>query len=193
MAGINLESEKAMSPQIVNLQHLAMSQAYDFTQYGPVHHGDVLLVSDGVAVLDRAWPVMVSGTSDTFHRLADGATWSEYLAELPADKAARLAAGLELAALPADQLAARAVTIAELDELDPDEPAGPSPDQLAAVAAYAARHGRTWRAALATAWSTGRDAAEPDGHLLRQVRNSHGPAWLATVTLAELATAGAAA
>jgi hypothetical protein len=69
----------------------------------------------------------------------------------------------------------------------------PSPDQLAAVAAYAARHGRTWRASLATAWSTGRDAAELDGHLLRQVRNSHGPAWLATVTLAELATAGAAA
>ena len=69
----------------------------------------------------------------------------------------------------------------------------PSPDQLAAVAAYAARHGRTWRAALATAWSTGRDAAEPGGHLLRQVRNTYGPAWLATVTLAELAATRCAA
>jgi hypothetical protein len=176
------------------MRSLAMGQAYDFTQYGPVHHGDVLLVSDGVAVLDRAWPVMVSGRSDVFHRLADGATWSEYLAELSADKAARLAAGLELAALPADQLAARAVTVAELDELDElDEPAGPSPDQLSAVAAYAARHGRAWRAALATAWLTGRDTAEPDGHLLRQVRNTYGPTWLATVTLADLAAARGAA
>jgi len=63
----------------------------------------------------------------------------------------------------------------------------PSPDQLAAVAAYAARHGRTWRADLAAAWWTGRDAAEPAGHLLRQVRNTYGPSWLATVILADLA------
>jgi len=103
-----------MHPQVIDLQSLAMDQAYDFTQYGPVHHGDVLLVSDGVAVLDRAWPVMVSGRSDVFHRLADGVTWAEYLAELATDKAARLAAGLELAELPADVLAARAVDFADL-------------------------------------------------------------------------------
>ncbi len=65
--------------------------------------------------------------------------------------------------------------------------AGPSPDQLAAVAAFAARHGRTWRADLAAAWLNGSDAREPDGHLLRQVRNQHGPAWLRRVTLADLA------
>lgn len=104
-----------MHPQVINLQSLAMGQAYDFTQYGPVHHGDVLLVSDGVAVLDRAWPVMVSGHSDVFHCLADGVTWAEYLAaDKAADKAARLAAGLELAELPADVLAARAVDFADL-------------------------------------------------------------------------------
>jgi hypothetical protein len=68
----------------------------------------------------------------------------------------------------------------------------PSPEQLAAVAAYAARHGRTWRADLGAAWSTGRDTREPDGHLLRQVRNTCGPAWLATVTPADLAARGAA-
>lgn len=111
-----------MHPQIINLQSLAMGQAYDFTQYGPVHHGDVLLVSDGVAVLDRAWPVMVSGRSDVFHRLADGVTWAEYLADLAADRsadlAADLAAGLELAALPADVLAARAVDFADLADAD---------------------------------------------------------------------------
>ena len=112
--GETSESEKAMQTKIIDLRSLAMGEAYDFTQYGPVHHGDVLLVSDGVAVLDRAWPVMVSGRSDVFHRLADGATWAEYLAELATDKAARLAAGLELAALPADALAARAADLAEL-------------------------------------------------------------------------------
>jgi hypothetical protein len=69
----------------------------------------------------------------------------------------------------------------------------PSPEQLAAVAAYAARHGRTWRADLAAAWLTGRDAREPDGHLLRQVRNTCGPAWLAAVTLADLAATRCAA
>jgi hypothetical protein len=109
-----------MHPQVIDLQSLAMGQAYDFTQYGPVHHGDVLLVSDGVAVLDRAWPVMVSGRSDVFHRLADGVTWAEYLADLATDKAARLAAGLELADLPADVLAARAVDFAELPDADAD-------------------------------------------------------------------------
>jgi hypothetical protein len=61
----------------------------------------------------------------------------------------------------------------------------PSAEQLAAVAAFAGRHGRDWRYALADAWSTGRDTREPDGHLLRQVRNICGPAWLATVTPAD--------
>ena len=64
--------------------------------------------------------------------------------------------------------------------------AGPTADQLAAVAAFATRYGRTWRADLAAAWLNGRDAAEPDGHLLRQVRNRFGPAWLRDVTRADL-------
>jgi hypothetical protein len=63
---------------------------------------------------------------------------------------------------------------------------GPTADQLAAVAAFATRYGRTWRADLAAAWLNGRDAAEPDGHLLRQVRNRFGPAWLRDVTRADL-------
>jgi YD repeat-containing protein len=64
--------------------------------------------------------------------------------------------------------------------------AGPTADQVAAVAAFATRHGRSWRAELAAAWLSGRDANEPDGHLLRQVRNRFGPRWLRDVTLAEL-------
>ncbi len=80
----------------------------------------------------------------------------------------------------------RADAVATADRMLADL-AGPSPDQLAAVAAFAARHGRTWRADLAAAWLSGADAREPDGHLLRQVRNRFGPAWLRRVTVADLA------
>ena len=64
--------------------------------------------------------------------------------------------------------------------------ARPTADQVAAVAAFATRHGRTWRAELLAAWLNGRDAAEPDGHLLRQVRDRLGPVWLRDVTRADL-------
>lgn len=53
-----------------------------------------------------------------------------------------------------------------------------TPDQEAAVVAFAARHGRFWKRDLNTAWWTGTDANEPNGHLLRQVRNRLGPRWL---------------
>lgn len=86
-----------MQPKIIDLRDLDMGRAYDFTQGDQVQHGDVLLVSDGVAIMDRAWPVMVAGRSDVFHTLVEGVIWADYVATLPADKAARLAAGLELA------------------------------------------------------------------------------------------------
>lgn len=35
-----------------------------------------------------------------------------------------------------------------------------------------------WRDALSSAWSAGWDDQEPDGHLLRQLRNNFGPQWL---------------
>lgn len=59
----------------------------------------------------------------------------------------------------------------------------PNPEQLEAVKAFAARHGRDWRDALALAWMTGSDANQPAGHLLRQVRNTCGPRWLATASI----------
>jgi hypothetical protein len=98
-----------MHPQVFDLRSLAMGDAYDFTQWGPVSHGDVMLVSDGVAVMYRAWPVMVSGSSTVFHSVSRGSTWSDMLAELRYGDAHCLAAGLELAVLPVDVLAARAV------------------------------------------------------------------------------------
>lgn len=59
----------------------------------------------------------------------------------------------------------------------------PTAEQLEAVRAFAARHGSDWREALAQAWWTGRDASQPGGHLLRQVRNTCGPSWLATAKI----------
>ena len=64
--------------------------------------------------------------------------------------------------------------------------AGPRPDQVAAVAAFARLHGPDWKDALSQAWWDGSDCREPDGHLLRQVRNQYGPAWLESVEVGSL-------
>lgn len=62
----------------------------------------------------------------------------------------------------------------------------PNPEQLAAVVAYAERHGAQWKNKLHMAWLTGNDTSEPQGALLRQVRNQYGPKWLTKVTEEEL-------
>lgn len=59
-----------------------------------------------------------------------------------------------------------------------ETPMKPNEEQLAALRAFASRHGRYWKQALMQAWLNGKDANEPNGHLLRQVRNELGPAWL---------------
>jgi len=59
----------------------------------------------------------------------------------------------------------------------------PNAEQLEAVKAFATKHGRTWKDKLLTAWMNGADAREPNGHLLRQVRNTLGPRWLDKVNL----------
>lgn len=59
----------------------------------------------------------------------------------------------------------------------------PTPDQLEALRAYKAKHGAHWKSALNSAWQVGSDVREPNGHLLRQVRNQLGPSWLKTATV----------
>lgn len=56
----------------------------------------------------------------------------------------------------------------------------PSPEQLQALQAFADKKGRSWKQALSDAWMNGSDDREPNGHLLRQLRNQFGPSWLAT-------------
>lgn len=51
-------------------------------------------------------------------------------------------------------------------------------EQFAALQHYANRHGRCWKSQLLRDWATGRDAEQSDGSLLRQIRNTLGPAWL---------------
>jgi len=48
-----------------------------------------------------------------------------------------------------------------------------SAEQMQALRAYAARHGRSWKAKLAKQW-----ASSSAGPVLQTVRNQHGPAWL---------------
>ena len=49
----------------------------------------------------------------------------------------------------------------------------PTPEQLAALVAYARENGRTWKSRLNHDWSTGQSTGA-----LQQVRNSFGPSWL---------------
>lgn len=56
---------------------------------------------------------------------------------------------------------------------------GPNPEQMEAILAFKERHGRFWKTKLGDMWLDGRDASQPGGHLLRQVRNTFGPQWLA--------------
>ena len=60
-----------------------------------------------------------------------------------------------------------------------------TPAQAAAITEFAAQHGRRWKAVLNNAWTSGRDERMPNGALLRQIRNNHGPTWLARLTLKE--------
>lgn len=53
-----------------------------------------------------------------------------------------------------------------------------TPDQLAAIVAYAAYHGRTWKESLRADWMT----AHTSGHL-QTLRNTHGPSWLTSFKL----------
>lgn len=50
--------------------------------------------------------------------------------------------------------------------------------QRAALAAYAAIHGRRWKFALNQDWMNARSTGE-----LHVLRNSHGPSWLAAYKL----------
>ncbi len=52
------------------------------------------------------------------------------------------------------------------------------PEQRAALIAFRDKYGRTWKTELNDRWLNGKDASEPNGHLLRQIRNRQGPTWL---------------
>lgn len=56
-----------------------------------------------------------------------------------------------------------------------------TPEQEAALQAYAARHGRCWKSVLNHVWMGG--APHDDGGILRGLRNSHGPTWLQSYRL----------
>jgi hypothetical protein len=112
--GETLESEKDMQTKIFDLRDLDMVSAYDWSQYGPVKHGDVMLVADGVAVMCEAWPCMVAGDSDVFHRPADGVTWERFALDCPRPGMAdRLLAGVAVARRPVADL----VAVAELADV----------------------------------------------------------------------------
>lgn len=63
-----------------------------------------------------------------------------------------------------------------------------TPEQAKALERFADAHGRTWKSKLRTMWMNGRDALQPDGAYLRQVRNSQPPSFLDSYRLPAAAT-----
>lgn len=61
----------------------------------------------------------------------------------------------------------------------------PTHEHVAALQRFADRRGRYWKATLRCMWFNGRDIDEPDGALLRQIRNQLGPEWLEDFKLPE--------
>jgi len=75
-----------------DLTSLTMGEAYDETQINPhIEDGDVLIVTDGLAVMMKAWPTMVDGHSVMFHRLADDWTFDDVFASEGDDYRAQVA------------------------------------------------------------------------------------------------------
>lgn len=58
-----------------------------------------------------------------------------------------------------------------------------TPEQRQRLQQFAFVHGKTWKKTLNDMWWDGSDAYQHDGHLLRQIRNQHGPQWLEGVRL----------
>src|SRR5690349_4719146 len=59
-----------------------------------------------------------------------------------------------------------------------------TPEQAAAIRAYAAQHGRTWKDQLLSDWMrAGSRTYRGEWCYLQQVRNQKGPSWLRSMTL----------
>lgn len=54
----------------------------------------------------------------------------------------------------------------------------PTPEQIAAIEAFAARHGRFWKRELIAGWWSVNYPCGAESALLQQVRNNFGPTWL---------------
>lgn len=56
-------------------------------------------------------------------------------------------------------------------------------EQQAALLSFKEKYGRNWKSKLADKWFTGSDDKEPNGHLLRQIRNQKGASWLGNLDI----------
>ena len=103
-----------METRIINMKKLSMGEAYDFTQYSGVKNGDILIVKDGIAIMYRAWPVMIIGESDVFHMVESDSTFQDIIDSTKPESQAALQAALKLTNLPIDQLESSAIDFIEL-------------------------------------------------------------------------------
>lgn len=119
-------TQNTTSPQarplfkVHDLTALSMSSAYDETQTAEhIKPGDLLVVQDGIAILDAAWPVMIVGESKHFHHLnVESTTWEEraangidYLAQVKLAKSKSKVELVLLAAMMKDDVQTKKVSV----------------------------------------------------------------------------------
>ena len=74
--------------QVHDLSGMSGRELYDETQTNDaIHDGDVLVTNTGVGIMVEAWPVIVAGDIEGFHKLKDGTSWDEFEGGMYAESA----------------------------------------------------------------------------------------------------------
>lgn len=75
----DLEEDQSGGIQVHNLSRMSGSEIYDETQTNDnIKDGDVIITDTGTGIMVSAWPVVVSGNIEGFHRIRAGLTWEEF-------------------------------------------------------------------------------------------------------------------
>lgn len=79
VSGNDQMMEDSGGVQVHDLSGMSGRDLYDETQTNDsIHDGDVLVTNTGVGIMVEAWPVIVAGDIEGFHKLKDGTSWDEF-------------------------------------------------------------------------------------------------------------------
>jgi len=75
----NMTENEITGPKVHDFSHMSDGDIYDQTQWDDtIRDGDVLIGSKGAGILVDAWPVVVTGHMEEFHKLSPDISWEEF-------------------------------------------------------------------------------------------------------------------